>query len=654
MTDEKKDSEASRSSRHELAETPFGGYSGKSSSEQTDTEKVEVQAPTAEEPETPAEEPEIAAEEFAAEEIVPTEDQEQVVEAAEEPPTLEEEAAPAIAPTEVRRQEEAAATVDYSRTFRQLAVGDVVEGTVVHIDKEGVLVDVGTKSEGIVRLHELSRDAVQNPEDVVQVGEKISVYVMNTENEEGNLLLSKKRADFERAWNRVEEGFKLGKVINAMVTDRVKGGLVVDLGIRGFVPGSHVGSGKIKNLERYVGQSLPLKVVEVDRERRKVVLSHRLAVEEERSHHRQQTLSSLAEGQVRQGVIRRLTEYGAFVDLGGIDGLLHISEMSWTRINHPSDMLRVGQRIQVLVLKLNLGEGKVSLGLRQILPDPWSEIQGRYNEGDVIKGRVSRLVPFGAFVQVSGGVEGIIPVAELAPRRVNRPEDVVSIGQEIEAKIIDLRPEERRMTLSLRKMLPEREQREQREQRDYPGYVQQPTPRTTVGDLVGEALSRARRRKEPSEEEEIAEAPATKAAKPKGKGGPKKVREAKVTDDELADLETSEILEEEVAVTEAEAEEVVMEIAADEPMVTLGELLGDKISAAEAEVVEEAKEASVEKSVAETAAVEAEPVAEPKAKAPAKKPAAKRAAKTAAKPAKAKAGEKEAPKRRQRKAAEKK
>lgn len=390
-------------------------------------------------------------------------------------------------------QEQPRQSIDYNRTFRSLTEGDVVKGVVVHIDKEGVLVDVGTKSEGLIRPNELSRDSSASPEDVVTVGESIDVYVMQSENQDGNLILSKKRADFEQAWERVEEAANSQKVVTAMVTDRVKGGLVVDLGIRGFVPASHVASGKVKNLDKFIGQSLPLRVIEVDRERRKVVLSNRLAVEHEREKARAATVATLAEGQVRAGIVRRITDYGAFVDLGGIDGLLHISEMSWTRIKHPSEVVKVGDKIQVMVLKLDLNQGKVSLGLRQILPDPWAELSAKFHVGDVIKGTVTRLVPFGAFVQVEGGIEGIIPNSELAHRRVNKPEDVVSVDQEVEIKVIDLRPEERRMTLSLRQLqpAPEREPRERPEMPSYASYNRE-EPKTTIGDLVGDMIREAR------------------------------------------------------------------------------------------------------------------------------------------------------------------
>jgi ribosomal protein S1 len=408
----------------------------------------------------------------------------------------------AVAPAPAARAPEAAApsppeenggmSMAYGETFRPLQEGAVVTGTVVHIDREGVLVDVGTKSDGLIPPNELSRDPTQSAD--LKVGQKVDVYVMDVDDQEGNLILSKKRADFERAWDRVIEAHQEGRTIHAMVTDRVKGGLVVDLGIRGFVPASHVGSGKVRNLEKYVAQTLPLKVIEVDRDRRKVVLSHRLATEEERERDRQETLSTLAENQVRTGVVRRITDYGAFVDIGGVDGLLHISEMSWTRIKHPSDVLKVGDEIQVMVLKTNLEQGRISLGLRQILPDPWMEARERYNPGDTVQGAVTRLVPFGAFVQLDGGIEGIIPNSELSTRRVNKPEEVLQVGDHVEAKVLDIRPEERRMTLSLRQA---QQQKERRELQEYERGRPQEEDRVTIGDMVGNLLE-----EEPEEFEE--------------------------------------------------------------------------------------------------------------------------------------------------------
>jgi ribosomal protein S1 len=345
---------------------------------------------------------------------------------------------------------------------KELSEGDVVVGTVVHIDKDGVLVDVGSKSEGMIRPNELSREAFNNIEDVVKVGETIKVVVIGRNSEDGSLLLSKKRADFEKAWDRVIEAMNEGTILHAMVSERVKGGLVVDLGIRGFVPASHVGSGDFKhqNLDKYIGQSIPLKVIEVDRDRRKVVLSNKQATEEERRSRKDETLGAIKEGDVRKGIVRRVTDYGAFVDLGGIDGLLHVSEMSWARIKHPSEVVRNGQELDVMVLKLRPDQGRISLGLRQILPDPWSEIGEKYKVGDTVKVTISRMVPFGAFVTLPEGVEAIIPNSELSDRRMGKPGEGMNPGDEVEARVIEMRADERKMTLSIRRILEEMRVRE--------------------------------------------------------------------------------------------------------------------------------------------------------------------------------------------------
>lgn len=509
MSDEKTEREQKSSHVHELSETPFG------------TSGPESDAPQDVEEAAPAVVSEPEAEEAP------------VVEA-EEPMTMEAAMA-----------QMGGSGVDYSGTFKSLTPGDVVYGVVVHIDREGVLVDVGTKSEGTIKPHELTRDPSLEPEDVVKVGERIKVYVVEAESHDGGPVLSKKRADFENAWDRVDKAFADGEVIKAMVMDRVKGGLVVDLGIRGFVPASHVQSGKLKNLEKFVGQSMQFKVIEVDRERRKVVLSNRLAVEEERDALKKETVATLAEGQVRDGIVRRLTDYGAFIDLGGVDGLLHISEMSWARINHPSEVVKVGQKLQVMVLKLNLDQGRVSLGLRQILPDPWEEVKRLHNVGDVFTGKISRLVPFGAFVQVEGGVEGIIPNSELSTRRINNPEDVVSIGQEVEVKIIDLRPDERRLTLSMRQLMAQKErERDDSEMRSYAEV--RPDTKTTIGDLIGKQLGDFKFA-EPEKEKAV--------KKSKARTAKKQALAAEAEAEALAE----EAMEEETPIVEPVIEEVPVE-----------------------------------------------------------------------------------------------
>jgi 4-hydroxy-3-methylbut-2-enyl diphosphate reductase len=366
-----------------------------------------------------------------------------------------------------------------------LKSGDIVSGLVVHVDEQGALVDVGTKSEGLIPRSDLLGEQGQ-PAQQLAVGDRINVYVVKTESEEGGPVLSKRKADYENIWERVIAAYERGETMSAMVTDRVKGGLVVDLGLRGFLPASHVATRNVRALERFVGQSVKLKIVEVDRARKRVVVSHRLAVEEERKHKRDKTLASLEEGQVRKGTVRRVTDYGAFVDLGGVDGLLHVTEMSWSRVRHPSDVVKPGDKIEVLVLKFDCEAGKVSLGLKQILPDPWQHVEERYSVGDVVTGRITRVVPFGAFVHLENGIEAIIPNSELGSSKSGKAEEVLAVDQEVQAKVIAMRPAERRMTLSIRYVQQDKDRGALREYMEQ----QKDAGRVTVADLVGDVFSR--------------------------------------------------------------------------------------------------------------------------------------------------------------------
>ena len=335
-------------------------------------------------------------------------------------------------------------------TFKKLAKGDRVEATVIQVDRDRVFVDLGTKSEGIVPLSELSEENLETAKGHLSVGDKINVVVLKPESGDGNPIVSKKRADFEEAWDRIERAHKTGEMITAQVVDRVKGGLVVDVGVRGFVPATHVGSGKLRNIEKFVGNPLQLKVIEIDRDRKKVVLSNREAEEQRRSRAKEEIFHKVAPGDKLMGTVRRLTDYGAFVDLGGVDGLLHISEMSWSRINHPKEMFKEGQKIEVMVLRLDPANGKISLGHRQVLPDPWNLIKANYRVGQTLKVHIGRIVQSGAFIKLPEGAEAFLPVSEMSARRIKRPQDVVEENQEVEVQIIDLRPDERRMVLSMK------------------------------------------------------------------------------------------------------------------------------------------------------------------------------------------------------------
>ena len=375
--------------------------------------------------------------------------------------------------------------VDLSKAVPQLAERQIVKGTVVRVDTEGVLVDVGAKSEGLIPSQEMSKPGAA-PE--ISVGDRIDVMVLRTEGDEGNLILSKRKADVEMAWRRVQDAQQAGTVLHAMVVDKVKGGLVVDLGLRGFVPGSHVDltQAKGRRFEWFVGQSIPLKVLEVDRGKGRVVLSHRTAVDETRKKAKEELLSALREGEIVEGTVKRLTDFGAFIDLGGADGLLPISEMSWTYIKHPSEVLRRNQHVRVQVLRVDQETSRISLGLKQILDDPWRSVQERHHPGDVVRGKVVRTVASGAFVRL-GDLDAFLPISELADKRVAKVEDVVKAGDAVEAIVAEIRPDERRMTLSIRKMERDKERRRVREVLK----AQEDEGRVTIGDIAGALLQQA-------------------------------------------------------------------------------------------------------------------------------------------------------------------
>jgi ribosomal protein S1 len=365
---------------------------------------------------------------------------------------------------------------------RDVAERDIVEGIVTAIHDSGVLVDIGTKYEGFIPLSEFA-----DPSEYPEVGEKIEVAVVKIDEEHDRLRLSKRRADFERIWHKLAEYVKTGEPVSAVVTERVKGGLRVDVGVSGFVPASQVGTRDPRSLDRFVGRELRMKVMEVDRESNKVILSHRVLAEEERERRKTETLARLEVGMIAEGKVRSITNYGAFVDLGGVDGLLHVSEMSWTRIKHPSEVMKVGDTVRVAVLELAEGGERISLGMRQILPDPWKAAAAKLKVGSVVKATIVRVVRTGAFAQLKeAGIEGFIPVREMSQKRVNDPADVVKNGQDVDLKILEVSPGSRRMTLSMTEAESEKERLEVRSYMDG-----QDKAKTTLGDKFGGVLAAA-------------------------------------------------------------------------------------------------------------------------------------------------------------------
>ncbi|HHX27396.1 MAG: bifunctional 4-hydroxy-3-methylbut-2-enyl diphosphate reductase/30S ribosomal protein S1 [Bacillota bacterium] len=337
----------------------------------------------------------------------------------------------------------------YDESFRSLEPGQIIKGRVVSVDDKGALVDVGAKSEGLIPASELHRKSAFGSV-TLSPGDEIMVYVVSSDSGEGGLRLSKRKADEDMNWKKLEEVFQDGAVIEAPVSQEVKGGLVVDVGLRGFVPASQVERGYVNDLSKYVGKTLRLKVLELDRGKNRVVLSQRVVLEEEHERLCRETWENIAEGQVRRGVVKGLTDFGVFVDLGGVDGLLHISELAWGRVKHPSEVVSEGEEIEVKVLRVDKEKGKISLGRKQVLPDPWLNVEEKYPVGSVVTGEVTRTAPFGAFVQLEPGVEGLVHISEVAYHHVAKPDDAVSSGDVVRVKVLRVRPEERRISLSIK------------------------------------------------------------------------------------------------------------------------------------------------------------------------------------------------------------
>jgi small subunit ribosomal protein S1 len=341
---------------------------------------------------------------------------------------------------------------DYDATFPVINEGEVVRGKVVRVDKDEVLIDIGYKSEGVIPVSELSIRRSVNPADEVQLGDEIDALVMTKEDAEGRLILSKKRARFEMAWKRIEGAAESGEPVDGTVIEVVKGGLILDLGVRGFLPASLVDIRRVQDLDEFMGQTLRCKVIELNRSRNNVVLSRRAVLEEERREMRQAILDRLSPGDVVEGNISNIVDFGAFVDLEGIDGLIHISELSWSHVNHPSELLEIGQDVRVKVLDIDRERQRISLGLKQTQSDPWQEVIDTYDQGDVVEGRVTKVVTFGAFVEILPGVEGLVHISELAAHHVENPREIVSQGETVRAKIIEMDAERRRLSLSLKRV----------------------------------------------------------------------------------------------------------------------------------------------------------------------------------------------------------
>ena len=337
-------------------------------------------------------------------------------------------------------------------SFRDFGDGDIVEGDVVKIDRDEVLLDIGYKSEGVIPSKELSIRHDVDPNEVVKVGEHIEALVLQKEDKEGRLILSKKRAQYERAWGRIEEVMNSGQTIKGPVIEVVKGGLILDIGLRGFLPASLVDLRRVRDLHPFVGTELEAKIIELDRNRNNVVLSRRAFLEESQSEGRKKFLEGLQKGERRKGTVSSIVNFGAFVDLGGVDGLVHVSELSWKHVDHPQEVVTVGQEVEIEVLDVDLERERVSLSLKATQEDPWKEFERTSKAGAIISGQVTKLVPFGAFVRVAHGIEGLVHISEISHEHVDTPESVLSVGQEVQVKVVDVDVSRRRVSLSMRQV----------------------------------------------------------------------------------------------------------------------------------------------------------------------------------------------------------
>ncbi|MDD2857625.1 MAG: 30S ribosomal protein S1 [Candidatus Nanopelagicales bacterium] len=353
-----------------------------------------------------------------------------------------------VAINDIGSAEDFLAAID--ATIKTFDDGDIVEGTIVKVDRDEVLLDIGYKTEGVIPSRELSIKHDVDPNEVVKVGDIVEALVLTKEDKEGRLILSKKRAQYERAWGTIEKVKEEDGVVEGQVIEVVKGGLIIDIGLRGFLPASLVEMRRVRDLQPYVGKVLEAKIIELDKNRNNVVLSRRAYLEQTQSAVRQSFLTELQKGQIRSGVVSSIVNFGAFVDLGGVDGLVHVSELSWKHIDHPSEVVEVGQEVTVEVLDVDMDRERVSLSLKATQEDPWQHFARTHAISQVVPGKVTKLVPFGAFVRVEEGIEGLVHISELAERHIELPEQIVQVNDDIFVKVIDIDLERRRISLSLK------------------------------------------------------------------------------------------------------------------------------------------------------------------------------------------------------------
>ena len=496
---------------------------------------------------------------------------------------------------------------NYAATMVSFEEGDVVNGKVVRIDRDEVLLDIGYKSEGVIPAGELSIRKNVDTSEEVELGEEIDALVVTKEDAEGRLILSKKRARFEKAWRKIEAAAESGQPVEGNVIEVVKGGLIIDLGIRGFLPASLVDIRRVHNLDEFMSQTLECKVIELNRSRNNVVLSRRAVLEEERKEVRDQILDRLQPGEVVVGKISNIVDLGAFVDLEGIDGLIHISELSWSHVNHPSEVVAIGDEVKIKVLDIDRDRQRISLGLKQTQEDPWQRVVSTYRSGDVLEGTVTKVVSFGAFVEILDGVEGLVHISELADHHVENPSEVVELGANLNVKILEIDEERRRLSLSIKRVEGQNMLLKDLGAALAAASGTEDAPEAEA--IEGEATETEATDLELSEEVFTEEVPADVEAEVAEAIAEVDVAEAaeEAAEEAVAEEAVEEVIEEAIAeeVVEEAAEEAVAEVVVEEAVE----------EAVTEEVVEEAiEEAAVEEAeeevVAEAEAIETEAAAE--------------------------------------------
>jgi len=361
--------------------------------------------------------------------------------------------------------------------------GDTVKGKVVKVEDKIALVDIGYKNEGILTIGEVSNVHIDKVSDVLKEGDEIDVRVLRIDDEEDKVFLSKRAVDRERAWDDLQKKFETGEVFKATVVNVVKGGLVVDVGVRGFIPASMVERHFVEDFSDYKGRTLTLKVVELDKEQNKVILSHRAVLEDELNKKKQEVFERLKPGDIVEGKVQRLTDFGAFVDLGGVDGLVHVSEIAWHHVDKPSDVLKEGDTVNVKILNVDKENERVSLSIKETLPGPWEEAKNRFAVGQIVEGTVKRLVPFGAFVELMPGVEGLVHISQISRRHIGTPQEELQEGQQVKVKILDVNFEAQRISLSIKEA-----QEAPKPQKTTPPTEQNTGLNVTLGEIAGDAL----------------------------------------------------------------------------------------------------------------------------------------------------------------------